>query len=208
MFIITVEELEQLDACEEGLNTFVEANGDSATLTEALESNGIDDIFWYLEHTDRLTDQHGEDLRGFARKQALVNIDKIVDYCTKEEYDTILDWLHNGEGRSAAESAAESAAWSARSAAWSAAESAAWSARSAAESAAWSAAWSARSAAWSAAESAAWSARSAARSAWSAAESAAREEQTKELRQMFTKWEDVEEDSLKAEYDDMLMRRK
>ena len=160
MFIITVEELEQLDACEEGLNTFVEANGDSATLTEALESNGIDDIFWYLEHTDRLTDQHGEDLRGFARKQALVNIDKIVDYCTKKEYDTILDWLHNGEGRSAAESAAESAAWSA------------------------------------------------ARSAWSAAESAAREEQTKELRQMFTKWEDVEEDSLKAEYDDMLMRRK
>ena len=61
--------------------------------------------------------------------------------------------------RSAAESAAESAAWSPRSAARSAAESAAWSA---AESAAWSAAaWSARSAA----ESAAWSPRSAARSA-------------------------------------------
>jgi len=54
-----------------------------------------------------------------------------------------------------------------RSAAWSAAESAAWSAESAAESAARSAAWSAESAARSAA-------RSAESAAWSAAESAAR----------------------------------
>ena len=70
-----------------------------------------------------------------------------------------------------------SAAWSAARSAASAAESAAWSAASAAESAAWSAASAAESAAWSAAESAAWSAasaaRSAARSAASAAESAA-----------------------------------
>ncbi|SDW93886.1 hypothetical protein [Lysobacter enzymogenes] len=77
--------------------------------------------------------------------------------------------------RSAAESAARSAAWSAESAAWSAesaesAESAASAAWSAARSAARSAAWSAESAAWSA-ESAAWSAASA---AWSAARSAAR----------------------------------
>jgi hypothetical protein len=65
------------------------------------------------------------------------------------------------KGQRVDESAARSAARSARSAAW--------SARSAAESAAWSAARSARSAAWSAA----WSARSAAESARSAAESAA-----------------------------------
>ena len=62
-----------------------------------------------------------------------------------------------------------------RSAAWSAAESAAGSAWSAAESAAESAAWSAWSAAWSAADSAAesaWSAADSAGSAWSAARSA------------------------------------
>jgi hypothetical protein len=90
--------------------------------------------------------------------------------------------------RSAAWSAARSAAWSA---AWSAARSAAWSAAwSAARSAAWSAARSAaRSAAWSAAWSAAESARSAARSAaWSAARSAAWsaeiEWQNKELKRL------------------------
>ena len=102
-------------------------------------------------------------LREFARKQALINIEKIKPYCSEDEYSIILKWLNTGyeAHRSAAESAARSAA---RSAAWSAARSAAWSA---AESAAWSAA---RSAAWSAAESAAWSAaESAAWSDWSAA---------------------------------------
>ena len=116
-------------------------------------------------------------LREFARKQALININKAEQYFNSEEdFNILLEWLNTGNldlRESAAESAARSAARSAaESAAWSAAESAAWSAaRSAAESAARSAAWSAtrsaaESAAWSAAESAAESAaRSAARSA-------------------------------------------
>jgi hypothetical protein len=131
-----------------------------------------------------------EILREFARRQALINIELIKPYCKAEEYELIVEYLKSGREnlRSAAWSAAESAAWSAESAAWSAwsaAKSAAWSAESAAwsaaESAAESAAWSAESAAWSAAgsaaksaaESAAWSAESAAWSAESAARSAA-----------------------------------
>jgi hypothetical protein len=109
--------------------------------------------------------------------------------------EVVKDWLETGDEKtrtaaesaawsaagSAAESAARSAAWSAaksaaESAAWSAAESAAWSA---AGSAAWSAAWSAaESVAWSAAESATWSA------AWSAAESAAWSAQNEKLESM------------------------
>jgi len=141
----------------------------------------------YLQELDAT-----ELLRELARKQALINIEKIKPYCSEEHYELITNYLNSGdeEIKSAAVSAARSAAWSAAesaavSAARSAAESAAWSAavsaarsaaRSAAESAAESAAVSAarsaaRSAAWSAAVSAA---RSAARSAaWSAARSAA-----------------------------------
>ena len=104
-----------------------------------------------------------EVLSAFARWCALSCLDNWPD-----PPQVVLDWLMTGDEqyRSAAESAARSAAWSAAesaarsaawSAAWSAAESAAWSAaESAARSAAWSAAWSAaRSAAWSAASSAA-----------------------------------------------------
>ena len=79
-------------------------------------------------------------LREFARKQALINIEKIYKYCSKKDYDLIVKYLETGDPniQDAAESAARSAAWSA---AESAARSAAWSAaRSAARSAAWSAA--------------------------------------------------------------------
>ena len=74
-------------------------------------------------------------LREFARKQGLINIDKIKPYCSDKEYTLILDYLNTGNEtiRKAAESAADSAA---RSAAWSAArsaDSAARSARSAAD---------------------------------------------------------------------------
>lgn len=67
-------------------------------------------------------------LRRFAKRQALINVEKIEPYCSPEEYRSILQYL-NGDDTLAAESA-----WSA----WLAAESArlAWSARSAARSAA------------------------------------------------------------------------
>ena len=128
-------------------------------------------------------------LRKFARKQALINIEKIKPYCTVKEYELILRWLETGDetlrekARSAARSAADSAAYSAARSTYSAADSAACSAaysaaRSAARSAAYSAADSATySAAYSAADSAAYSATySAADSAtYSAAYSAAEE---------------------------------
>ena len=77
-------------------------------------------------------------LRRFARKQALIHIEKIKPYT--DQYDLIVLYLETGDEsiRSAAYLAAYLAAWSA---AWSAAESAArLAARSAAESAAESAA--------------------------------------------------------------------
>ena len=116
-------------------------------------------------------------LRRFARKQALIHIEKIKPYT--DQYDLIVSYLETGDEsiRSAAESAARLAAWSAaRLAARLAARSAAWSAaQSAAESAARLAAWSAVE---SAVESAAWSA------AWSAAQSAAESAANEMLTQM------------------------
>ena len=130
-------------------------------------------------------------LRTFARRQALIHIEKIRPYCAPTDYDLILTWLTmdneslrsaawsaaESAARSAARSAAKSAAWSAAYAAWStayAAESAArFAARSAARSAAQSAAYAAMSATWSTAQSAAQSAAYAAYAAESAAESAA-----------------------------------
>ena len=121
-------------------------------------------------------------LRSFACKQALINIEKIKPYCSEEEYNTILAYLHGDyTARAAAEAAAratwtaaEEEAWEAARvaraarAAWTAAEAAAAAARTAARSAAETAA---RSAAEAAAEAAArgdaWTA------AWTAAEAAA-----------------------------------
>ncbi len=60
-------------------------------------------------------------LREFARKQALINIKKIHKYCTKKDYDLIVEYLETGNED--IRSAAGSAAWSAaRSAARSAAD--------------------------------------------------------------------------------------
>ena len=98
-------------------------------------------------------------LREFARKQALINIEKVKPYCSEEEYKTLLHYLETGEGREAAYSAADSAysadsaAYSADSAAYSAAHSAAYSALSASDSAAYSAYSAAHWAAYSAATS-------------------------------------------------------
>lgn len=105
-------------------------------------------------------------LRVFARKVALINIEKIKPYCSEDDYNLIVEFLETGDEnlRSAAWFAVESAA---ESAAWFAARSAARSGRSA-----WFAAWSAaRSAVRSAAETAAETAESAWFAAWFAAES-------------------------------------
>jgi hypothetical protein len=122
---------------------------------------GDDDIF--AEHIICLAEFDAEELlREFARKQALINIEKIKPYCSESDYDAVIKYLLTGEGRSEAEQVARSA--------WSAVLSTAPSLRSA-DMAAWSAA---RSAAWSAAESEAWSAESAANSAADSAADSAR----------------------------------
>jgi len=198
---ICAEELRELDPCEEGYQTFIEAHGsETVKLSEALESNGLEDVCWLLDKLE-LSGQEERDLRDFARGQAAINLEKIVPYCSIEEYSTICSWVLKGDesARDAAKDAAMSAAcsvesagsaaWGAssarsaissvRSAAWSAAGSAA---RSAASSAARSVASSASSIAWSAALSVALSAGSAAWSvamnaksaAWSATYSASR----------------------------------
>jgi hypothetical protein len=183
-------ELKRLDACVEGYETFIKAHGDNeAKLSECLDSNGWNDVWWLILRTyEQFTEEQKHDLRVFGCQKSLINIEMIKPYCSEENYKLITDYLNNPTeaARSAAESAARSAAWSAESAAISAARSAA---ISAAWSAAWSA-WSAESAAISAAESAAISAaESAAESAAISAESAAMKKYTQDLKKIFIKWE-------------------
>ena len=54
-------------------------------------------------------------LKEFARKQALINIEKIKAYCSTEDYNLILKWLNTGdrELQSAARKAAKATTWSA-----------------------------------------------------------------------------------------------
>tara|TARA_R100000687_G_scaffold33154_2_gene27079 strand:- start:12478 stop:12999 length:522 start_codon:yes stop_codon:yes gene_type:complete len=164
------KELIKLNACEDGFKTFINAHGDNdVTLSQCLESNGWDDVWWLISGTyDQFSEEQKHDLRIFGCKKALINIEKIKPYCSDEDYNLIVNYLNNPM------ESARSAAWSA---AWSAVESAAWSAARSA----------ARSAAWSAVESAAWSAARSA--AWSAARSAAMEENEYDLKQLFSKWE-------------------
>ena len=201
--VITKQELKELDACSNGYKAFVKANGDEATLSQAFESNGWDDIWWYISVAyDKFGEQQKNELSLLGcdwAERCLENFekefpeDKRPRLAIQAKRDLIAGLIAEDD-LDAAWSAAWSARSAARSAAWSAAESAR-SARSAAESAAESAAWSARSArsarsaARSAAESAAWSARSAAESAAWSARSAAMEIMTNDLMQLFLKWE-------------------
>ena len=63
---INANELKELSACTSGYKTFVEAHGDKTVkLSEALESNGIDDLFWLLDEIPLSTEQEN-DLRLLA----------------------------------------------------------------------------------------------------------------------------------------------
>jgi hypothetical protein len=144
------------------------------TITQILDSNGLDDALWCL----RAVDGYEREIRLFSAKQARkvqhLNTDPRVEACLKaaEDFANGLITFRQLEAagataRTAARTAAEAAAWSASAGA------AAW--------AAWSAAWSAAgAAAWSAAEAA----RAAARTAAGAAREAEREAQAKDLRQL------------------------
>jgi len=63
---INANELKELSACTSGYKTFVEAHEDKTVkLSEALESNGIDDLFWLLDEIPLSTEQEN-DLRLLA----------------------------------------------------------------------------------------------------------------------------------------------
>ena len=48
---INEEELRALDACKEGFDTFVNAHSEkTVTLSDALESNGWNDIWWLISN--------------------------------------------------------------------------------------------------------------------------------------------------------------
>ena len=106
--MINIEELQDIMACEDGYQKFKAAHSDAdVTITQALESNGIEDVCWYLGNTHKDYSHLDNTLRLFARKQALLNIELIKPYCGAVDYATIVHYLNTGE------SAARSAAWSA-----------------------------------------------------------------------------------------------
>ena len=69
---LNAKELKELDACEEGYNKFVSAHGDkTVTLSEAFESNGWYDIWWYINKVgESFLDQQNKDFRLLAADYA------------------------------------------------------------------------------------------------------------------------------------------
>ena len=216
------KELKALGACTSGYQVFIKAHGENdATLSQCLESNGWRDTWWLISSTyAQFSEQQKTDLRLLGCEYALSVLENFEKEfpedkrprqaieasrafakgeITKEDLEAAARsarsaWSAEAAARSAAEAAAEAAAWSAEAAARSAARSArsaAWSAEAAARSAAWSAEAAARSAAEAAARSAARSARSAAAeaAARSAAWSARSAADTKMLMDLLVKWE-------------------
>ncbi len=173
-------ELKKLKACSDAYKTFIDANGDkTVTLSQALESNGWDDIWWFIsEAYDQFTQDQKNQLQLLGcdwAENCLANFEKEFpnDDRPRKAIEAKRKYI-NGE----ISEEKLSAAWSVRSAAESAvsaAELAASAASSAAELAALSAARSAESAARSA-----WLAESA-ESVMSAMED--------ELNKLFLSWE-------------------
>ena len=178
---ITLEELQASGVCKTGYYTFKESHiTGEATLLEALESNGLDDVLRYLDNTSQLSDEQKQHVDEWARNQAL----KVAYLIESPDKDLIVNFLKTGEDREAAREVARAAgaAGAARVAGAAAGEVA---------RAAW-AAWAARAAAWEAAWASEGAERVARAAAWAAAwasEGAAREEQVQELKELFKRWE-------------------
>lgn len=177
-------ELIGLNACKEGLEVFEAAHGDkNVTLSQLLESNGWDDMWWYiLEAYTSFSQKQKDDLNLLGcdwAEAVLTNFESEhpEDLRPRLAINASRDCINGSIGLDKM-----SDAWAAaRSAARSAVRS---SARSAAESAAWAAAWlatepAAGAAAWLAAMSA----------AGSAARSSAESAQKGDLMNLFLKWE-------------------
>ncbi len=173
------QELIKLEACSEGLETFVAAHGDSDALFSAsLKSNGIKDVFWLLcEINDKLSKSQLCDLRLLACDYAALSLhifenkypnDKRPRLAIQARRDFAAGKITQAELLAAVDAARDTAWAAARGTAWNTASDAAWAA--------------ARAAAWAAASDAAWAAASDA--AWAAAWST----NTKMLMDLFLKW--------------------
>ena len=147
-------------------NQFIKVHrNNEVTLSQCLDSNSWSDVYWFIsEAYDQFSAEQKHDLRIFGCKKALINIEKIKPYCSEYNYQLIIDYLNNPTEE--ARSAVKSVTWSV--------------AKSAVDS---SAKLAALSAAWSAAKLAAWSA------VESAEKSASMEENIRDLRELFVKWE-------------------
>ena len=167
---LNAKELKELNACADGYAKFKKAHGDkTVTLTQAFESNGWNDIWWYIgEVSSQFSEEQSKDLRLLAADYA----ERVLPIFEKRFPGDDRPRLAIKAARDFANGIIDDAA---RSAAWDAARAAA---RDAAGDAAWAAAWdSARSAAWDAARS--------------AAGTAAKKWQEEELLELFAKWVDA-----------------
>ena len=152
-------------------------------LVNILESNNLEEILYLIMVVPEMS-RYDSIWRKFSLLSASQNVEKIVKYCSNEDYELINEWLETGnlDIRMSAQNVALSVCRSISESAWSSveAESAWYAARSIAESAAesavdsvesaWSAIWSAtkleaKSATWYAGKGADWHA------AWFATES-------------------------------------
>ena len=134
---ICAKELKELEACEEGYNTFYEAHKEATVkLSEALKSNGLEDLWWLLGVIEgQLSKQQMNSLHLLACNYAetfLENFEKEFpnDDRPRKAIESKRLWVAGKVGDEELKVArleARSAAWSAESAAGSA-ESAAWSA--------------------------------------------------------------------------------
>ena len=137
---ICAEELGQLEACEEGYGVFYAAHKDAVvSFSEALESNGMDDVLWLLEAIgDQLSEQQTKDLHLLACDYAegvlhLFEADYPEDKRPRQAIEAKRAWVAgdiSGEELEAARAAAWAAAGAelpsaAGEAAWAAARAAA-----------------------------------------------------------------------------------
>lgn len=91
---ITLQELVELNACQEGLKRFVQqTNGtdepvDVISLIGGLNTHS--DLLWLADKK-----LPKEKIVKFACNVALINIELIKPYCLESEYQTIVDFLNN-----------------------------------------------------------------------------------------------------------------
>ena len=97
---ITLKELKELGACTDIYDTFKDAHpSGEATLLQTLDSNGLDDLLWYLDNTKQLSESQHADVDAWTRHQAL----KVAHLFESDKKDLIINFLKTGENREGTE---------------------------------------------------------------------------------------------------------